>query len=486
MATVIHTADTHLGYKQYHRSERVADFADAFTQVIDTAINENIDAVIHAGDLFHDSRPNTSTILTAFQQLRRLNNHDIPFLMVVGNHEDTHESQWADIFEEMNLGTRLGKDPITVDDTAFYGIDYVPTTRRAQLDYQFTDHNADYAALIAHGGFQPLSMHDDWNAEHVLGKSNISFDAFLLGDDHTPKTETINGTLTTYPGSTERTAHDQRTDRVYNHVEFGGFTDGVQLDQRPLDTRDFVYIDELELDETDTSRTIRTQIENTDVTDAVVIITIDGDGEPFTTAEFEEQALEEGALVARARDGRSLDGQDVDFEVSFADPDDAVERRIRELELSVIGHDLDHVVRDLDGIPDSNLADEIKDDMDDRVDANPDDFETEPDLDPLPEPDDTDETAESDTNDGEPADNEPVEATDGGGSDTSPDDRPTKREQAQQVASQLDNQESTQETDPTTTTTTPPDEPEDNADDTDDTDNASEKADETDSKITDF
>lgn len=494
MTTVIHTADTHLGYKQYHETERVQDFSDAFTQLIDKTIAENVDAVVHAGDLFHDSRPNTTTILTAIQQLRRLKAHDIPFLMVIGNHEDTHENQWADIFEEMNLGIRLGTKPVTIGNTDFYGIDYVPTTRRAQLDYQFPDHNSEYAALVAHGGFQPLSMHDDWNAEHVLGKSNISFDAFLLGDDHTPKTETINGTLTTYPGSTERTAHDQRAERIYNKVTFGGFTNGVQLDTIPLKTRDFYYIDELELDENDTPRIIRDEIDNTDVTDSVVIVTVDGDGEPFTTAELEEYILDAGALVARVRDGRSLETEDVDFEVSFADPDDAVEQRIRDLDLSVVGHSLDNKVRDLDGIPDSNLSEEIKEQMDERVDENPDEFTTEPALDPLPD-DTTDNTTDNNT----PPDNTTDTTDDTNTNTETPDsDTDTETESNTHQANQEQIEDETVELDASDTTpvqtstttgqqsnTNDTDTPVDSNQTTDTTD-TTETETNTDTKLTDF
>lgn len=389
MATVLHTADTHLGYQQYHRPERVEDYADAFAQTIDAAISKDVDALIHAGDLFQDSRPNAATFLTVVTELRRLTTHNIPFLMVIGNHEDTRNSQWADILTEMNLATRLGEEPTIIDNTAFYGLDYVPTTRRAQLDYQYPDHNAEYAALVAHGGFQPLCIHDDWNAEHILGTSNITFDALLLGDDHTPKTQTLNNTIATYPGSTERTAHDQRAPRQYNLVEFGGFTDGVSIDHIELDTRPFIYIDETELEPDDTPRAIRDQIDAQPVTDAIVIITLDGDGDPFTTAELEQYTLDAGALVAKARDLRTLDNTDADLDVSFADPDEAVERRIRELELSVVGSDLDHTVRDTAGIPDSNLADSVKETMDDRVDDSPEDFDTDATYEPLPEPAET-------------------------------------------------------------------------------------------------
>ena len=52
---ILHTADTHLGYQQYHKPERKQDFMDAFIQTIEYAINNDIDVYVHAGDLFHDA-----------------------------------------------------------------------------------------------------------------------------------------------------------------------------------------------------------------------------------------------------------------------------------------------------------------------------------------------------------------------------------------------------------------------------------------------
>ena len=78
MTRVIHTGDTHLGYRQYHRPERTRDFADAFRQVVDDAVADDVDAVVHAGDLFHDRRPDLADIMTTLSILRELDDAGIP------------------------------------------------------------------------------------------------------------------------------------------------------------------------------------------------------------------------------------------------------------------------------------------------------------------------------------------------------------------------------------------------------------------------
>jgi DNA repair exonuclease SbcCD nuclease subunit len=48
---ILHTADTHLGYRQYHSEVRRQDFFKAFEVVIRDAVDMQVDAVVHAGDL---------------------------------------------------------------------------------------------------------------------------------------------------------------------------------------------------------------------------------------------------------------------------------------------------------------------------------------------------------------------------------------------------------------------------------------------------
>ena len=47
-----HIADTHLGFVQYHSEEREDDVYSAFNQAIDISINDHVDFVILAGDIF--------------------------------------------------------------------------------------------------------------------------------------------------------------------------------------------------------------------------------------------------------------------------------------------------------------------------------------------------------------------------------------------------------------------------------------------------
>lgn len=368
MTRVIHTGDTHIGYAQYHSPVRRQDFLDAFAAVVDDAVDGDVDAVVHAGDLFHDRRPELDDLMGTISVLRRLDDAGIPFLAVVGNHESTRGGQWLDLFERLGLATRLDDGPTVVGDTAFYGLDHVPVSRRDALDYAFADHDADYAALVAHGLFEPFG-YADWDTEEVLAESDVDFDAMLLGDNHTPDVAEVNDTWVTYPGSTERASASEREGRGYNLVTFdaddAGGDDRVEIRRRALDTRPFVFVD-VDLREGEGAARVRERVRQHDLGDAVVLVSVTGDGDPVTPAAIEEFATEEGALIARVTDRREVE-TDAEVDVSFADPEDAVRERIEEMALSEAARDVDEAVR-ADTLPDSNVRETVKGRVEERID----------------------------------------------------------------------------------------------------------------------
>ena len=68
-----HISDTHLGLIQYGSNEREEDVYDVFNQAIDKSIEDNVDFVIFAGDIFHVPTPNGSAIVQMGNALKRLN-----------------------------------------------------------------------------------------------------------------------------------------------------------------------------------------------------------------------------------------------------------------------------------------------------------------------------------------------------------------------------------------------------------------------------
>jgi DNA repair protein SbcD/Mre11 len=95
----MHIADVHLGYAQYGSSERYNDFYRSFAAAIDDALQEHVDLVIIAGDLFHQRSLSPQTLLQAAHELERLRDAAIPIVAVIGNHEQAHyrdQFSWLD------------------------------------------------------------------------------------------------------------------------------------------------------------------------------------------------------------------------------------------------------------------------------------------------------------------------------------------------------------------------------------------------------
>ncbi|WP_226481665.1 DNA double-strand break repair protein Mre11 [Natrinema amylolyticum] len=384
MTRVIHTGDTHIGYQQYNSPERRRDFLEAFRSVVEDAVADDVDAVIHAGDLFHDRRPDLVDLQGTVDILRTLSDADIPFLAVVGNHESKRDAQWLDLFADLGLATRLGADPIVVDDVAFYGLDFVPRSRREDLTYDFdaVPADADHASLVSHGLFEPFA-HADWDTETVLAESTVDFDAVLLGDNHKPDTVEVLDTWVTYCGSTERASASEREDRGYNLVDFEA--DGaVGISRRGLSsTREFVFVD-VELEEDEGIDRVQERVRQHELADAVVIVTVEGEGRPIAPAAIEELAIDRGALVARVNDRRELPDEDEDVSVSFANPDDAVRERVREMGLSNAALEIDETVRSGD-LADSNVRDSVERRVRDLLEDDESAFEPAPEREPSDE-----------------------------------------------------------------------------------------------------
>lgn len=110
---LVHLADLHLGYRQYHRltptgiNQREADVACAFRAAIDQVIELRPDVIVIAGDIFHTVRPMNPAIIEAFQQFHRLSTElpDAVKVMVAGNHDRPRASETGCI---LNLFSRLG------------------------------------------------------------------------------------------------------------------------------------------------------------------------------------------------------------------------------------------------------------------------------------------------------------------------------------------------------------------------------------------
>lgn len=91
---LLHIADTHIGVENYGRLDtstglhtRLQDFVKCLEFAIDTALEREVDAVLFAGDAYKQATPNPTHEGKFAEQMRRLRDHQIPIVMVTGNHD---------------------------------------------------------------------------------------------------------------------------------------------------------------------------------------------------------------------------------------------------------------------------------------------------------------------------------------------------------------------------------------------------------------
>src|SRR5215468_1792735 len=83
---LLHTADWHIGKALRERS-RIDEFASAVSEVVGVSIQEGVDAVLLAGDVYDVAAPGAEADDILFDAFVRLSEARIPFVLIPGNHD---------------------------------------------------------------------------------------------------------------------------------------------------------------------------------------------------------------------------------------------------------------------------------------------------------------------------------------------------------------------------------------------------------------
>jgi exonuclease SbcD len=91
---VLHLADLHIGMENYGRIDpatglngRVMDFLRRFSEVIEYALENEVDLVIFAGDAYRSRDPNSTYRREFARRIKRLADAGLPVVLLVGNHD---------------------------------------------------------------------------------------------------------------------------------------------------------------------------------------------------------------------------------------------------------------------------------------------------------------------------------------------------------------------------------------------------------------
>jgi DNA repair exonuclease SbcCD nuclease subunit len=260
---ILHLADTHLGYSAYRKvtnegiNQREVDIYQSFTQVIDYAIKQHVNLVLHAGDLFNSVRPNNRAITIALKQILRLSKNNIPIVIIAGNHEQPKLQETGHIFEVFdhipNVYPIFNEKYETINltlDSNLITIHCLPqinvnNTFQEQLNLIKKNENVDYNIFLSHGsikGIRELSM-NEFN-EMQLPKQYLSeiFDYVALGHYHTQtKIDDFayySGAIDTFSFSDANTKHGfieitlttEKKETVFKSIKTRPFIDTPKID----------------------------------------------------------------------------------------------------------------------------------------------------------------------------------------------------------------------------------------------------------------
>ena len=121
---VLHFADLHIGVELYGRplpgkpwSTRMQDFLDAFDFLVDYAVEEQVDAVIFAGDAYKAREPSQTHQREFASRIRRLSEAGIATFLLVGNHDLPNAESRAHALE---IFRTLDVPNVTVGDAGWF------------------------------------------------------------------------------------------------------------------------------------------------------------------------------------------------------------------------------------------------------------------------------------------------------------------------------------------------------------------------------
>lgn len=264
----LHTADLHLGYRQYGIAAREGDFVHAARQIAEIAVAEHVNCVLVSGDVFDSPRPPAYAVQAFRGIVERLAAANIPVVTIDGNH-DLASGRWSTLcgarpaycdgvppprtdaalvdFENHAIPRT---DDLRASCRGIVGIDYCP--RQSLFE------RLEEAARAVEGGRIPAArvvmLHMEI-AEMAAYSTAVSIDELepymerigaryvALGHIHNRVVRRMDcGRVYCYPGSTEVNDTTEVGVKTVELVEIGD--DGrVETETRALDTRRFLSFD---------------------------------------------------------------------------------------------------------------------------------------------------------------------------------------------------------------------------------------------------
>lgn len=242
---ILFLADSHLGFDlavhpQKVRRRRGEDFFGNFERILQYALDNQADLILHGGDLFYRTLVPNSIVDRVYENIGTIAEAGIPFVIVPGNHESSRLPQSLFLghpniyyfsqasvfnFEFHGLKLDLAGFPCLRKNVR----EQFPSVVRT-LDMQLRK-DADYKLLCMHqaieGAVVGPSNYRFGNSADVIALAQLPNQYHLILSGHIHRHQVLwtknEGTPILYPGSIERTSFaEKEEEKGFCWIELGG------------------------------------------------------------------------------------------------------------------------------------------------------------------------------------------------------------------------------------------------------------------------
>ena len=240
---ILHMADVHLDSKfsrhfdNAKAKERKNELLVTFKNAISYAVNNDVEAIIIAGDLFDVSKISATSRDSVLDQI--INNPDIIFYYLQGNHDAGSFVQRAlDRVGELPSNLKMfsgewksyrqvGQDNVEIVIT---GAEITAENNDRLVASLSLDHN-DFNIVTLHGQEVETAAKKDAEVIPLKDYRHRGIDYMALGHIHAPKKEELDARgIYSYPGCLEGRGYDECGPHGFNLIEVTGSKGNYKMD----------------------------------------------------------------------------------------------------------------------------------------------------------------------------------------------------------------------------------------------------------------
>ena len=218
--------DTHIGRTEHPRTGETIAPLGAFISATQSAIDFDVDAVVHVGDIFHDNATPLKAKLAKQKAFNTLNEAGIPFYYVRGNHAS---SAGDELLEKISGKIAVNLDEVgskVGSEVRLVGINHHPEGELPWDELTFPRRITEPTSiLILHQTIAQLSGGGSKSVDlnRISRRYGGTFDFIISGHHHDAARSTWNGVPVVYSGAAEHMSTNKNpVDRVLWAVTITG------------------------------------------------------------------------------------------------------------------------------------------------------------------------------------------------------------------------------------------------------------------------